>query len=851
MNMAKPPHGIRSSLEVPIDAGVRQWLQYIASYVNMLKGGEGSSSFSRMIHDDDKVKIVSIHLQDKALTWHLWFVKTYGETVSWNVYEEAIMKRFGSVNEDPMEELKNLSYETSMKEYQTSLKSCLFRYADIPESQSISMLIAGLPATIVLNVRMFKPKYLADAFSLASLQKATLVVIKQMNTPLLPNAKYQSGWNANKNVTYPTKSTTITLALPDPNTLNYEQEQELPQHIPHISRNALSGVPTHNTMRLKGHVLKQILRILMESSNTHNLIFLDLYTAKKLGYAMLLPLGGSELVLRIQLSTLGTIQWNFELMMQFHYEGKKVVLRGTNQSKLAWSTNAVMIRRVWLIQTYNAMPKELPSHRSFDHKIPLKEGNVSVNVRPYRYPPAQKDAIVTMVKELLDLGATMCDNDVYKTAFKSHEEHYEFVVMSIGLTNAPSTFQALMNFVFKPFLRKFTLVFFDDILYKKGVDNAAAADALSIIERQGVLFCFLAGKSNELMDVVLKRKDKWAVGQDMELRRKLLDHFHNYYWWILWGAGNYQETCYLLEENGQGMGQKLYSLPLSHGKSVLLVVVDRLSKYAHFLPITHPYTALQMAQLFLDNVYKLHGLPKTIVSDKDKICMSLLWQSLLKMLQVKFKMSIAYHPQTYGQTKIVNKCLETYLRCLTVKKPKEWVKWISLEEYWHNTNFHTAINTTRFEDTDGDVDAKASQLFRPSYIWKSCVRDLQFSRNYKAKLDFEIQFLGYADGVKGSFATEESLSAPGDLKKKSVRKIVGKSVMAKKPYSLWKQRDCESYDGPLEYDQATDKSKGLEQELWTLTLKGDDIEALLQKIVSSTCASLCHDLVPSTEKKKT
>ncbi|GJY45188.1 reverse transcriptase [Tanacetum coccineum] len=60
------------------------------------------------------------------------------------------------------------------------------------------------------------------------------------------------------------------------------------------------------------------------------------------------------------------------------------------------------------------------------------------------------------------------------------------------------------------------------------------------------------------------------------------------------------------------------SLLMTHGKSALLVVVDRLSKYAHVLPITHPYTALQVAQLFLDNVYKLHGLPKTIVSDRDK-----------------------------------------------------------------------------------------------------------------------------------------------------------------------------------------------------------------------------------------
>ncbi|GKB09272.1 retrotransposable element Tf2 [Tanacetum coccineum] len=60
-------------------------------------------------------------------------------------------------------------------------------------------------------------------------------------------------------------------------------------------------------------------------------------------------------------------------------------------------------------------------------------------------------------------------------------------------------------------------------------------------------------------------------------------------------------------------------------------------------------------------------------------------------------MSSAYHPQTDGQTEVVNRGLECYLRCMTGERPKEWTQWLSLAEYWYNTNFHTSINTTPFE----------------------------------------------------------------------------------------------------------------------------------------------------------
>ena len=138
-------------------------------------------------------------------------------------------------------------------------------------------------------------------------------------------------------------------------------------------------------------------------------------------------------------------------------------------------------------------------------------------------------------------------------------------------------------------------------------------------------------------------------------------------------------------------------LPKYEGKDVIMVVVDRFSKYAHFMCLSHPYSAPTVAKIFMDNVYKLHGLLTSVVSDRDPVFLSKFWKELFTIQGVNLLYSSAYHPQTDGQTEIVNKCVENYLRCMTGTNPNQWARWLSLAEWWYNTNFHSSTQLTPYE----------------------------------------------------------------------------------------------------------------------------------------------------------
>jgi hypothetical protein len=154
-------------------------------------------------------------------------------------------------------------------------------------------------------------------------------------------------------------------------------------------------------------------------------------------------------------------------------------------------------------------------------------------------------------------------------------------------------------------------------------------------------------------------------------------------------------------------------LPKSNDKDVILVVVDRFTKYAHFLSLSHPFTVQDVINLFIDNVFKLHGPPAVIVTDRDRIFTSNLWQALFKSMDIKLHLSSAYHPETDGQTERVNQCLENYLRCMCFATPKKWHSWLSLAEWWYNSSYHTSLNMTPFQALYGFPPPMVAEVVLP------------------------------------------------------------------------------------------------------------------------------------------
>ncbi len=140
----------------------------------------------------------------------------------------------------------------------------------------------------------------------------------------------------------------------------------------------------------------------------------------------------------------------------------------------------------------------------------------------------------------------------------------------------------------------------------------------------------------------------------------------------------------------------IVGLPESDGNTKIWVIVDRFSKMAHFIPLPTVNKTEDMAKIFLNQIWKLHGLPDDIVSDRDSKFISHFWQSLMDLLSVKLNLSTAFHPQTDGQTERVNQTLEAYMRNYCSYQQDDWSDLLPLAEYAYNSAISEATKFSPF-----------------------------------------------------------------------------------------------------------------------------------------------------------
>lgn len=252
----------------------------------------------------------------------------------------------------------------------------------------------------------------------------------------------------------------------------------------------------------------------------------------------------------------------------------------------------------------------------------------------------------------------------------------------------------------------------------------------------------LRGDEWKLEEGLILKEGKVYVPKDEALRVEIIKLHHDLpaaghggqwktvelvtrnYWWpgVTRQVQKYVEGCDLCQRNknrptppaGKLMPNEVPSKPWAHisadfivklpetqGYDSILVVVDRFSKMAHFIPTNESTTAKGLAKIFRDNVWKIHGLPESIISDRGAQFAAEFMKELNGILGIMTKLSTAYHPQTDGQTERVNQDLEQYLRLFIDHRQTDWPEWLATAEFSYNNKVHSATKETPFKVNTG------------------------------------------------------------------------------------------------------------------------------------------------------
>jgi hypothetical protein len=128
-----------------------------------------------------------------------------------------------------------------------------------------------------------------------------------------------------------------------------------------------------------------------------------------------------------------------------------------------------------------------------------------------------------------------------------------------------------------------------------------------------------------------------------------------------------------------------------------MVVIDKLSKSAHFIPIKSTFKAINIVEIFMKEIFRLHGISKMVISDRDIKFTSSFWKELFAGINTNFNFSMSYHPKMDGQTERTNQIIEDMLRMYVRTKLNKWEDYLHLVEFAYNNGYQTLAKLSPFE----------------------------------------------------------------------------------------------------------------------------------------------------------
>jgi hypothetical protein len=128
-----------------------------------------------------------------------------------------------------------------------------------------------------------------------------------------------------------------------------------------------------------------------------------------------------------------------------------------------------------------------------------------------------------------------------------------------------------------------------------------------------------------------------------------------------------------------------------------MVVIDKLSKSSHFIPVRSTFKDINIDKIFMKEIFRLHGIPKMVISDRDVKFTSSFWKELFAGINTNLNFSMSYHPQMDGHTERTNQTIEYMIHMYVIKKPREWEGYLHLVEFSYNNGYQTLAKLSPFE----------------------------------------------------------------------------------------------------------------------------------------------------------